>query len=92
MEQILEFLKPLIESFAAGNAGVAQVLAAVIWVIGTARLIIKPLRELVGVIVKLTKSEKDDLLVGEVEQSKWAKILVFLADYFFSVKLPPKKQ
>ena len=86
-----DLLKGLIESLAGSNGVVLQVLSTVVTVIGTARLIVKPIMVALRAIADATATPSDNLLLDNVEQSKVVKVLVFLADWLFSVKLPPKK-
>lgn len=88
---IASLLKPLLEAAAGAYGPVAQVLAVLVVIVGAARLIVKPLRELAQVVVGLTKTKSDDELLKKVEGSKITKALVFLADLLFSLKLPAPK-
>lgn len=86
-----EFITKFVELLIGDYGNIGQALASVAAIIGTFRLILKPTRELVQVIVKLTKTEKDDIILGQVENSKVVKVIGFLVDYLFSIKLPEKK-
>lgn len=84
MEQILELLKPLIEVY-AGKLGVA---VQIISIVGTLRLAIKPIMSVVEAVVMITPSKSDDLLPEKIKQSKAYKTVVFVLDWFASIKLP----
>jgi len=83
--------KAALEALAGQFGAVAQALALLAMIIGSARMVMKPLREVLGVVVKLTKSEKDDMLLAKAEGSKALKLVAFLADFILSIKLPAKK-
>lgn len=59
--------------------------------VGILRTINKPLFALLNAYVQATPSEKDDEVLKKVETSKVYTHLVFLLDYFTSIKLPAKK-
>ena len=91
MDNLLMFLKPLIESLAGSNGKVAQILAAMVMIIGIARTIIKPARALIGAIVEQTKTKSDDEMLAKVESSKAMGMIRFILDFLLSIKLPEKK-
>jgi hypothetical protein len=66
------------------------VLGSIVAVMGSARLILKPLMVFLKEAVLATPSDKDDLVLNKVEASKIYKALVFLLDYLFSLKLKNK--
>ena len=86
MEQILLFLKPVIEAY-CGNLGWA---IAVLSYIATARLILKPTMTWLHSIAEATETKKDDELIAKVETSSIYKLVVFLLDWFASIKIAPK--
>lgn len=63
----------------------------VIFYIGLARLIMKPVMTAVQEIVNLTPSPKDDEFLGVVLNSKIYKTITWALDYVASIKLPQKK-
>lgn len=83
MEQLLLFLKPVIESY-AGNYGPA---VQIVSIIGTLRLLIKPAMEILKVVVAITPSKSDDNLPEKVEASKPYKAVVFCLDWLASIKI-----
>lgn len=83
MESILGYLKPLIEAY-AGNYSVAIQIVAIV---GTLRLLVKPLMTILEVVVKLTPTKADDKLPEVVKNHKAYKLVVYLLDWFASVKL-----
>lgn len=87
MEQILMFLKPMIEAY-AGNYGVA---VQIMSVIATLRMVNKPIMSLITIYVNLTPSKDDDLLPDKIKASKAYKIFVYVTDWVASIKLPSKK-
>jgi len=86
MEQILALVKPLVEAY-AGQFGVA---IQIISIIGSLRLAIKPIMALVEAVVLITPSESDNDLPARIKENKIYKIVVFLFDWFASIKLPKK--
>lgn len=86
MEQLLALLTPLIELY-GGKLGF---LPAVISIIGTLRLFVKPVMSAIQNYVDLTPSDKDDALVDEIKSSKVYQYLVYGLDWFASIKLPKK--
>lgn len=98
IESIMKFL---LEA-ASGQFGVvAQVMAQLAIIIGSVRLVVKPLRSIIAGIkafIKATPSQKDDEVIKKVEGSRVMKmakkvgaVLVFLADLILSVKVPAKR-
>jgi hypothetical protein len=86
-----DLVRGLIESLAGSNGVVLQVLTTLVTVMGVARLVVKPVMVALRAIADATPTPVDNQLLDNVEQSKVVKILVFLADWLLSVKLPPKK-
>ena len=66
-------------------------IVAALAMVGTARLLIKPVMSAIKEIAAQTKTEKDNLLIEKVESSKIYKALVFVIDWITSIKLPVKK-
>jgi hypothetical protein len=62
-------------------------ISSVIFVIGTLRVINKPLFSLARAVVGVTPSKKDDEYLDKVEQSKVYKTVLYLFDWFASVKI-----
>ena len=83
MEQLLLFLQPLLETY-AGKFGV---IVQIVSVIGTIRIIVKPIMVAIEQIVLDTESKKDDLKLEEVKKNKIFKTVIFLLDWFASVKI-----
>lgn len=83
MEQLLSFLQPLLETY-AGKFGV---IVQVVSIIGTVRIIVKPIMVAVEQIVLDTETKKDDLQLEKVKSNKIFKTVIFLLDWFASVKI-----
>lgn len=83
MEQLLMFLKPIVESY-AGSFGVA---VQVVSIVGTLRLVVKPLMEILKIVVAVTPSKSDDALPEQIEKSKPYKMALFCLDWLASIKL-----
>lgn len=84
MEAILGILAPVLEMLAGKYGFMAQVVA----VVGSLRLIFKPLMALLQSIVGVTPSVKDDELLAKVLAHPAYKAVAFLVDMVASVKLP----
>lgn len=82
MEQLLQFLTPLIEVYGGGQGWLVQAIT----VIGSLRVMIKPLRDLVHAYVNVTPSMKDNEKLSSVEESKVYKGIMYFIDWFSSVK------
>lgn len=85
-EQVLTFLKPLIEAY-GGNFGAA---VQVVAIVGTLRLFFKPIMAAVESAVKESASTKDDEVLASVQANPIYKGFVFLLDLLASIKLKPK--
>ena len=86
MEQLGELLKPLLEAFGGKVGPLVQLLA----MMGSARLLLKPFQLLEKPLfdfIKSTETKKDDELLAKAESSKAWKVVKFLVDYLFSLKL-----
>ena len=84
--QIMGFLKPLIEAY-AGDFGVA---IQVVSIVGTLRLVIKPIMAGIEQAVKDTESKSDDVVLAKVQGNIIYKGFFFLIDLLASLKLKPK--
>jgi hypothetical protein len=65
-------------------------LMVVIMIMGSLRLVVKPVLELVKAIVLITPSKNDDELPAKIEKSGVYKAVIFVLDWFASIK-PVKK-
>lgn len=59
-------------------------------VMGTLRMVFKPLFSIIATVVKATPSKTDDKLLVELQSSNTYAILVWAIDFFASVKIPRK--
>lgn len=84
MEQLLMFLKPIVEAYSGQLGGAIQIIT----IIGSLRLLIKPLMGLIEAYVSITPSKKDDLLPAKIKENKTYKMVVYLLDWLASLKLP----
>jgi hypothetical protein len=86
MEQITELVN-LVLSLLPENPAVLKALAGLMSI----RLVVKSYREavlpIVKQLIKSTPTKKDDELLDKVEKSKGAKVLAFVLDLLFSIKL-----
>jgi hypothetical protein len=88
MELILDGLKSVLELYAGSLP--APILGLIL-IIGSLRVILKPLFALAYAIASVTPDKKDDEAVKKIEEHKITKAIYFALDYIASVKLPPKK-
>lgn len=86
--EALEFAKPLIQLY-AGDLGF---FVQLVTLVGTFRLIDKPLMVLLHTIVAATPSKKDDEQLQKVLASPAYKAFRFFVDYLLSLKLPKEKK
>lgn len=87
MDLILEGLKGVLEVYALN---LPSWLVGLILLIGSLRVLLKPLFALAYAITSLTPDKKDDELVKKIEEHKLMKALLFILDWFASVKIPKK--
>ena len=83
MEQLLSFLQPLIEIY-GGSQGW---LVSAISIIGSLRLFIKPIMSLISAYVLFTPSVKDDEKFNELEKGNTLKTVIYILDWFSSIKV-----
>ncbi len=67
-------------------------LANFVLIVGSLRLICKPLFTFIDALVKFTPTEKDDAAWASLKESKSMKSVLWLIDYLASIKLPTSKQ
>jgi len=82
LELLPALIQPLMEQY--------PLLVSIAAIMGSCRLIMKPLMSLLSVIVKQTPTPKDDALLAKVMEHKLYKGLVYILDLVASVKLPKK--
>lgn len=86
MEAALAFLKPFLIEY----AGKYPVVFTILLVMASLRVFFKPVMEIFKGIVDLTPSKKDDEFYNKMLEHKAYKVVVFLVDWFASIKLPKK--
>jgi hypothetical protein len=87
MESVLTWLLPLIQQYSEQY----PVIMVVIFWIGVSRFFMKPVMTIVGKIIELTPSTRDDEVWFKMIDSKVYKSICFILDWFISIKLPQKK-
>lgn len=60
----------------------------VLMIVGTLRLIFKPLTTFLHQVVDATPTVRDNEILDRIEKSKAFKVVAWALDYFASVKLP----
>jgi hypothetical protein len=83
MEQILSFLAPILEAYSGQLGGAIQIIT----IVGSLRLLIKPLMGVLEAFVTITPSKTDDLLPEKIKENKIYKSVVYLLDWLASLKL-----
>ena len=86
MEELTQVLLPLIEAAGGKYGAVLQAVA----IMGSLRVLMKPLQELARAYVNITPNTKDNAWLEGVISSKLYKGIVWLVDLGASVKLPKK--
>ena len=69
----------------------SEKLQMVLMIIGGLRIVVKPLMTILKELALYTPSKKDDELIGKAESSMVYKGIVYIVDWFASVKLPGAK-
>jgi len=67
-------------------------LVQLVAIVGSARILIKPVMALLEVYVVITPSKKDDAWPSQIKESKIFKSVNFVFDWLLSLKLSPKKK
>lgn len=75
------------EAFIVDLASKFPWVLTVISVIGILRIVVKPLMSIIGGVVLATESKKDDLVFEKVENSKIYKGVIYVLDWFASIKI-----
>ncbi len=65
--------------------------ASLIVMVGTMRLVMKPIMSALQQVVDLTATKVDDEMLKKVLDSKWYKAISWFLDYVGSIKLPQSK-
>ena len=84
LTQILDLIKPLLDS-AAGKYGIV---VQVVTIVGSMRLTLKPIFAAIEKFIYETKTLSDDNFWNGVKENKIVKGIIFLIDYVGSIKLP----
>lgn len=87
MLEVLELIRPLLESYGINFKWFVDA----VLVVGSARLVMKPLMLAVAELVKSTPTLKDDQWYDALLQSKGYKTVALIVDYVLSLKLPRKE-
>ena len=76
----MEFILDLIVQYPT----VGSIVAA----LGAVRLVFKPLMTAIDSYVLSTETKDDDIYVEGIKATKWFRVVVFVLDWAFSVKIP----
>lgn len=85
-EQIIAFVHNLLP------VGVANFLLSLMLIMASLRFVFKPVMSVLETFVLSTETKRDDEVVAAIKNSKIYQILVFLADFLGSIKLPKKRE
>ncbi len=88
LENLINVLLPMLVSLATQY----PIIASMIIVMGSARIVMKPLMLMLEAIVKVTKTKKDNALLAKVKASKVYKLIALVLDYALSIKLSKAKK
>lgn len=83
-EQIMGIIKPFLESLAGKYGWLTQVLV----IMASLRVVFKPLMGLADALVIVIPGTKDNEFLEKIKKSKAYGIIVWIVDFFASVKLP----
>lgn len=86
MDFILELIKNAIISLIATYPGVATF----IFIVGTLRLIIKPIMTAIDTITLATPTDVDNSYWDKIKASDWFKAILWFIDWFGSIKIKTK--
>lgn len=86
-----ELAKLVLEALAGQYGAALQVISWIAMVMGSVRIVMKPVMVCLKAIAAATETKKDDELIEKVETSKAYVTISFIIDWFLSVKLPEKK-
>lgn len=87
----IESIWPVLSAFILGYATEYPTIFTIVGIMGSVRIVMKPLMSLVLVTVELTPTNKDNLFLEKLKNYWWYKTLVYLLDWSLSIKLPVKK-
>lgn len=87
MEEVIAFITPLLQGLSVKYPIIVTIFA----VMGVMRTLFKPLMTFVHAYVAATPSTKDDLKLEKFKEGKAFKVINFLVDYIFSIKITGKK-
>ena len=79
MDVLLPILQDLVSKY--------PVISTIVFVIGVCRVVIKPLMSVARAVVDLTPNQADNAKLDEVEASSAMKTLLYVLDWFASIKL-----
>ena len=77
MEALLEFLKPLVEVYGGKIGWLPQVIT----IIGSIKMFVRPVMDMVEAYVKFTPNKKDDLRFKEIKDGKIVKSILYFLDW-----------
>ena len=83
MEQVLEFLKPMLDMY---QANLPSWLVGVFTIVGSLRIFLKPLMGLMEAYVSFSPSKADDKMPEKIKNNKIYKSVVYVIDWFSSIK------
>ncbi len=84
LETILEILRPVLEAY-LGELGLFM---QIVTIIGSARIIFKPLMTLLETIAEQTETPVDNEWLESFKDSKVYTVIIFIIDYILSIKKP----
>jgi len=88
MDMIFQMIRGLIEQYGADFPWLVNAIV----IVGTFRLIVKPIVTAIESIVKETPTTKDDEVLERVQRSPAYTWFFYVLDWFTSIKIPPRKK
>lgn len=88
MDTIFGIIRSLIEQYGADYPWVVSIIA----VVGTFRLVVKPIITAIEKIVRETATTKDDEVLERVQRSPIYAWFFYVLDWLTSIKIPPRKK
>lgn len=75
------------EELLAGLIAKFPLVATIIMIVGALRIVVKPIMALLHNLADYSPSQKDDILIDKVENSKLYKGFLFCIDWIASIKV-----
>jgi len=88
----LTAFEPVLAAYIESLSGTHGWIVQVVLIIGSLRVVFKPLMPFVHAVVSQTKTTKDDEILGKVESSVYFKVFSWLLDFGASIKVKKEQK